>query len=404
MTRTQSIRAPKRHLAPLLALGRHLGLLSVLVGIGTVANFALAALPALAALEMRVAIERDVSRVTIGSSTNAVLRDGSGQVLAEIPAMGALTAEANGGRVTVNRWTAGQVWVEPEGDGFVYIGNKWYRGRTLVVPTSGGITAVNYVDLEEYLYSVVGAEMPASWPLEALKSQAVAARSYALYQRQTGGNAVFDVGNTTSWQVYSGLEKEASSTQRAVRETAGQVLVHDGRIIEAVFHSASGGHTENVEDIWTSYRPYLRAVRDYDQNAPVYQWTETFSADQLRARITGVGNILSLQPERRTNQGRIISMRVVGDAGTRTLSGNEMRQALNLRSTLFEVVPSIPNVASSGNSVPVPTSFQVQGRGFGHGLGLSQWGAREMATQGYNYQQIVSHYYSGANLAVIQVE
>ena len=394
----------QRYLGKFTKLGQQIGLVSLVVGLSTLVQTTLLALPALAALEMRVAIEQDVSRVTIGSSTNAVLKDGSGQVLAQIPAMGALTAESQGGRVKVDQWTASQVWVEPEGDGYVYIGDQWYRGRTLVVPTSSGITAVNYVDLEEYLYSVVGAEMPTSWPLEALKAQAVAARSYALYQRQTSGNAVFDVGDTTSWQVYEGIEEEAASTQQAVQETAGQVLTHEGQIIEAVFHSSSGGHTENVEEVWTSYRPYLRAVQDYDQNAPVYQWTEQFTADQLRARITGVGNILTLQPERTTANGRIISMRVVGDAGTRTLSGNEIRQALNLRSSLFQVTSNSPNVASADGSTPAPTTFIVQGRGFGHGLGLSQWGARELATQGFNYQQIVGHYYTGATLSRIQVE
>lgn len=391
-------------LAAIAAVVRRTAIVSLLASVGSLGTLILAALPAAAALELRVAIEQDVGTVTVGSSTNAVLRDASGRVLAEIPAMGAVTAQADGGRVKVDRWTSSQVWIEPEGDGYVYIGSKWYRGRTLVVPTSGGITAVNYVDLEEYLYSVVGAEMPTSWPLEALKSQAVAARSYALYQRQTSGNEVFDVGDTTSWQVYNGLEEEASSTQQAVQETAGQVLTHNGQIIEAVFHSSSGGHTENVEDVWTSYRPYLRAVQDYDQNAPVYQWTETFTSSQLSARITGVGNVLSLQPERTTNQGRIITMRVIGDSGTRILSGNEIRQALDLRSTLFQVVPNIPDVASASNGVPRPSSFVIQGRGFGHGLGLSQWGARELAAQGYNYQQIVAHYYTGATLARIQVE
>jgi stage II sporulation protein D len=395
---------PQNNFAKFAKFRQQIGVMSLVIGLSTLVQSTLLALPALAALELRVAIEQDVSRVTIGSSTNAVLKDGSGQVLAQIPAMGALSAESQGGRVKVDQWTASQVWVEPEGDGYVYIGDKWYRGRTLVVPTSSGLTAVNYVDLEEYLYSVVGAEMPTSWPLEALKAQAVAARSYALYQRQTSGNAVFDVGDTTSWQVYEGIEEEAASTQQAVQETAGQVLTHEGQIIEAVFHSSSGGHTENVEEVWTSYRPYLRAVQDYDQNAPVYQWTEQFTADQLRARITGVGNILTLQPERTTVNGRIISMRVVGDAGTRTLSGNEIRQALNLRSSLFQVTSNSPNVASANGATPPPTTFIVQGRGFGHGLGLSQWGARELAAQGYNYQQIVGHYYTGATLSRIQVE
>jgi stage II sporulation protein D len=97
--------------------------------------------------------------------------------------------------------------------------------------------------------------MSANWPQEALKAQAVAARSYALYKRSTSGNSVYDVGDTTTWQVYKGLETEAPGTQSAVNATAGQVMTYGGKIILAVFHSSSGGHTENVEDIWTD--PYL---------------------------------------------------------------------------------------------------------------------------------------------------
>jgi stage II sporulation protein D len=367
-----------------------------------------AAAPARADLEMRVAIEQGEDQVVVGSSTPAVIKDGSGQVLAQMPAQGAMTAEAEAGGVAIDRWQAGQVWIEPSDNGYVFIGadtatGKWYRGRTLVVPTSGGLTAVNYVDLEHYLYSVVGAEMPVSWAPEALKAQAVAARSYALFQRQSSANTVFDVGDTTTWQVYGGVNKEASSTISAVEATRGQVLTYNGQIIQAVFHSSSGGYTENVEDVWTQPLPYLRAVQDFDQDAPVYQWAVDFSADQLRQLIPGVGNILSFQPAETTPRGRIVSMRVVGDAGERTLSGSELRQALDLKSTLFTVIPEMGQVASTGNISTAPVAFQVSGRGFGHGLGMSQYGAYGLARQGYTYQQILAHYYTGTTLARIQV-
>jgi stage II sporulation protein D len=391
-------------LARLSQFSQRLGLLSVLVTLATVTDQLKAIAPAFAALDLRVAIEQDVSQVMIGSSTDAVLKDASGRDVADIPAMGALMASANGGQVNVDNRTSSLFWVEPSDDGYVFIGDKWYRGRTLVVATSGGITAVNYVDLEEYLYSVVGGEMPASWPLEALKAQAVAARSYALYQRQTSANAIFDVGDTTAWQVYEGLEDETDSTRQAVSETASQVMIYNGEIIEAVFHSSSGGHTENSEDVWSSALPYLRAVPDFDQSAPVYQWIEEFSASQLRQRITGIGNIISMVPTETTESGRIIQIQITGDQGSRVMSGNELRQALNLKSSLFVAIPQYDNVASASNTTSPPSSFQISGRGFGHGLGMSQWGAYSLAQQGYSYQQIVSYYYTGAQLAQIQVE
>ena len=361
-------------------------------------------LPAQASVELRVAIEDGVNPVTVGSSTRAVVRDSAGKDLGEIAAMNAFVAQPQAGSVAMDRWKAGQIWIEPTGGGYVYIGDRWYRGRTLVVPTSKGLTAVNYVDIEQYLYSVVGGEMSASWPLEALKAQAVAARSYALYRRENTSNDVFDVGDTTTWQVYRGIGDEAASTQQAVNATGGQVLIHKNQIIEAVFHAASGGHTENVENVWLNPLPYLKGVPDFDKGTPGFEWTEEFSREELSGLITGVGNILSMQPEQTTPQGRIISMRVVGDGGTRTISGDTLRDVLNLRSTKFQVLPKYAEATSKAKADKAPIAFTLKGYGFGHGLGLSQWGAYNLALQGRTYDQIVLHYYKNTILAKIQVK
>lgn len=356
------------------------------------------------ALEMRVAIEQDVGEVKVGSSTEATLRDSAGQVLAEIPAMNAVVASAEGGKVAVNQLQTSQLWVEPKReDGYVFIGDRWYRGRTLVVPTSGGITAVNYVDLEQYLYSVVGAEMPASWSTEALKSQAVAARSYALYQRQNGGNEIFDVGDTTRWQVYSGLEKEAPSTRAAVDATKGQVLTYRGQIINAVFHACAGGHTENVEDVWSNPLPYLRGVESPDQDFEQCRWDPvSFTASELSSRLGYNGTIFNVSVQRHPN-GRVIALQINGSAGSMTVEGEDVRDDLGLRSTLFTIDAEQNRVASAGNIDSNPTLFRISGSGNGHGVGLSQYGAYRLAQQNWNYQQILLHYYTGVTLAKIQV-
>lgn len=352
-----------------------------------------------AALELRVAIEREVKQVQVGSSSAATVKNSAGETLGELKAMSGFVAQPQDSTVALSKWQASQIWIEPVDNGLVWIGDRWYRGRVLLVPTSEGLTAVNYVDIEHYLYSVLGGEMPPSWPLEALKAQAVAARSYALYRREKTANKIYDVGDTTTWQVYQGVEDEYVSTQQAVNATAGQVLIHDGKIIEAVFHSSSGGHTENVEDIWTAPLPYLRAVPDFDQKAPVYEWKKTFSGDTLSSLISGIGNILSLTPERTTPRGRIITMKVIGDRGEKVVTGKELRKLLNLKSTLFTITPE-----SAEDENSPPSSFQVVGRGFGHGLGLSQYGANALARRGYNYQQILLHYYSKTSLARIEAE
>jgi stage II sporulation protein D len=356
-----------------------------------------------ASVELRVAVKDGVKQVTVGSSTRAVLRDGSGRSLGEIAPMNAFTAAPKQGRVAIDRWQVGQVWVEPTSGGYTFIGDRWYRGRTLLVPTAKGIAAINYVDLEQYLYSVLGGEMNGNWPPEALKAQAVAARSYALYQRDRARNRIFDVGDTAAWQVYDGVMDESTGTQAAVNATQGQVLTYSGQIIEAVFHSSAGGCTENVEDVWTQSLPYLRSVPDYDRSSPVFQWSRTFSPTELKKHIGGVGNILSLQPEKTTRCGRVLTMQVIGDAGKRLMNGDSLRAALGLKSTLFEVIPQgVSSLSKSKSSLPV--AFQINGRGFGHGLGMSQWGAYALAQQGANYQQILAHYYRNTTLAKIQVQ
>ncbi len=345
--------------------------------------------PAQAAMELRVAIKQGVSQVRVGSSTKALVRDAAGQEVGQLEAMNAFNAQGGGGSVALGKLRSNQLWIEPTNGGHVWIGDRWYRGRTQLLPTSGGLTAVNHVDLEQYLYSVLGAEMSANWPQEALKAQAVAARSYALYKRATAGNTVYDVGTTTKWQVYKGLETEGKGTLLAVDATAGQVMTYGGQVILAVFHASSGGHTENVEDIWTGSYPYLRGVADYDMGAPGFEWAKNFSRSELSSRISGVGNVSSMTAERTTPNGRVITMLIKGDRGTRRISGNDLRNALGLRSTLFVVNPTADG-------------FQLQGRGYGHGLGLSQWGAHNLAERGVKYQQILAHYYQNATLTQMQ--
>jgi stage II sporulation protein D len=358
-------------------------------------------------VDLRVAIEQNVPKVNVGASVNAKVLDGSRRPLGEIQGMNGFTAEfMKGGGISLDRWRAGAIWIEPKDkNGVVWIGNNWYRGRVYVVPTGKGLTAVNYVDLEQYLFSVLGSEMSARWPLEALKAQAVAARSYALHERQYASNGVFDLGNTQGWQVYQGISKEAVSTQQAVLSTSGQVLTHNGNIINAVFHSSAGGCTENVEDVWTRPLPYLRSVQNrFDEGQPNYQWSETVAADRL-SRF-GVGTVQRIEPVERTPVcGRWKRARIIGDQGqSKVVSGEELRTALGLKSTLFQIAAQFPQTASKNDTKTRPSGFVINGRGFGHGLGMSQYGALNMALRGAKYQQILGQYYVKTTLAKIDVQ
>ena len=361
--------------------------------------------PASAALDLRVLIKQGAKEVNVGSSTNAVVRDTSGRALGQIQGMNGFAAHSSGGGVEIDNWKAGGLWIEPTGGGVVWIGDRWYRGRTYLAPAGEGVTAVNYVDLEQYLYSVLGGEMSGNWPQEALKAQAVVARSYALHKRQYSANAVYDLGDTTQWQVYRGVKDESSGTQLAVNATAGQVLTYNQAIIEAVFHSSSGGCTENVEDVWMQPLPYLRSVKDnYDQGAPVFQWSQPVTQSTLSDLAPGVGRVRDVKVDRATPScKRVVTMRLIGEKGSTTISGERLQAALGLKSTFFSIVPQVNQMASKSTRQPEP-GFVINGSGFGHGLGMSQWGAYNMAQQGLSYQQIMSHYYTGVVLAKIEVK
>jgi SpoIID/LytB domain protein len=247
-----------------------------------------------------------------------------------------------------------------------------------------GFHLINYVDLEDYLLSVVPGEMPASWPLEALKAQAIVARSFAM--ARVGGHEAdgYDVKPTTVDQVYNGIVSENSRSNRAVSETAGEVIKHHGNVVTAFFHSASGGCTEVSENVWSRPLPYLKAVPDYDDDSPHFSWSRVFSVpDAQKALATNgksVGTLLALVPVARGVSPRVRWLMAVGTSGTVFVSGELARKAFALPSSSF-------NVAG------VAGSYTFAGRGFGHGLGMSQWGSKKLAEAGYTAGHILTYYY-----------
>jgi stage II sporulation protein D len=335
------------------------------------------------AQQLRVAVAQKVAQINIGTSTTAIVSDGSGHKLGELQPQKGLVAEASNEEIKVGNTQVAELWVKPQKGGYVWIGERWYRGTVRIVPEGKRLLAVNHVDLEQYLYSVLGAEMSTTFPAEALKAQAVAARTYALYRSQSAQKKLFDVDATQSSQVYRGLSSEANTTQAAVNATLGQVMTYQGKPILAAFHSASGGHTENVEDIWTDKVPYLRGVADYDLGTPGNEWNKVISLSDLSKSLK-VSNVKSIEVEKTTQFGSVLNLKVSGDTQA-SIPGKNVRTALQLRSLRFTVTPT-------------PAGFLFKGRGYGHGLGMSQWGAYKLAERGMKYSSILSHYYQGVDL------
>ncbi|HEY9750325.1 MAG TPA: SpoIID/LytB domain-containing protein [Allocoleopsis sp.] len=187
-------------------------------------------------LEIHVAIAVEANSLAIGTSTPGVILDTNGQVLRELPAESAFTAQLDGSGITLNSWQLpSAVFIEPTEGGLVYVGDRWYRGRLLLMVRPSGLLAVNYVLLRDYLYSVVGAEVSPSWPMAALQAQAIAARSYALTYYFKPATDFYHLGDDEQYQVYAGADKEAERTYQAVNETAGEFISYRGGIVESLY-------------------------------------------------------------------------------------------------------------------------------------------------------------------------
>ena len=187
-------------------------------------------------IEIKVAILQNAAGTTLGVSTSASLTDGNGTLLQTLGANQWVWVQPNGASLSVGNWQLPPVvLVQPSNGGFVYIGDRWYRGKVLLVSQGDTLLAVNYVDFEHYLYSVVGSEMHSNAPAEALKAQAIAARSYALVHMIRPASSWYHLGNTQRWQVYKGLASEYNTTQQAVEQTAGQILSYKGGVVESLY-------------------------------------------------------------------------------------------------------------------------------------------------------------------------
>ena len=217
-----------------------------------------------------------------------------------------------------------------------YVGDGLYRGAIEVRVDGGGVTAINELDMDSYLRGVVAGEMPSTWPMEALKSQAVTARTYALATRKTDG--AFDQYPDTRSQVYRGVTGESVRSDAAVGQTSGRVLTYAGEPAVTYYFSTSGGHTENVEFsfVGSLAKPWLVGVPDpYDTRSPYHRWQASFSASRLDRALGAPGAFRRLKVLQRGVSPRVVRAQVVGTRGTRRVTGPQVRAALGLRDTWF---------------------------------------------------------------------
>jgi stage II sporulation protein D len=285
---------------------------------------------------VRVLLTSGAKTLKIGSQQDFSVRDATGVVHDVTAGTYTLTPKlklkVDG--ATAARTLPGPLLFQP---GEAPIGLKHpYRGSLQIDVVNGTLRAINFVGLEQYLYGVVPAEMPYNWHLEALKAQAVVARSYALATRRTGG--AFDLYPDTRSQMYLGIDHERPSTNAAVNATAGKVVLYGGAVAKTYFFSTSGGRTASAEDVWGTPVPYLVSVPDpYDSISPHHDWGPfTFTGAKLARVLKLPGRVVDLQPEL-DSSGRIKTLTVVGTKSTVAVAAADLRRKLALRSTWFSV-------------------------------------------------------------------
>ncbi|MDF2533307.1 MAG: spoIID [Clostridia bacterium] len=261
------------------------------------------------------------------------------------------------------------------------------------------------MDLEEYVLGVLAGEMPSSFQLEALKAQALAARTYTLMKATAfggkgcdahpGADICTDFAHCQAFEDPKSIKYNYDKYKQAVLDTKGEVIVYDDNLIQAVFHSTSGGKTENSEEVWTSKVPYLRSVSsEYEDDSPKLITDREIKVSDFISAMKKIDSKLQLSSKSIQNQVKILDRSEGGritrlSVGGKVLSGSAVRSALGLNSSNF-------NISYQGDTM----KFTVMGNG--HGVGLSQYGADGMAQKGSKYDEIVKHYYQGVEIINIE--
>lgn len=361
----------------------------------------LLAIPALATAgeAVRVLVSEGRARLALAGAGLTVADPSGRQLLAQLPSGGGLhlTLQRKAVLVAETGRSAAVAVAWPGPGALVRLEGRDYRGRVEVYPVDGGLAAVNVVDLEEYVQGVIKDEIPAGWPAEVAKAMAITARTYALYRMEQQAGKLFHVRSTTASQVYGGATGEDPRTTWAVQSTRGQILLFGGRPLPAFYHSCSGGATEDGMDVFgLEFDMVVGGPDPFSRGCPHALWVERRSARQIERDLARaghpVGRVHGFQELLRSRTGRILQIAVLHSRGTLVLSGRHFREALGnelVRSMDFEV-------QGSGET------FTFVGRGWGHGVGLSQWGAKEMADLAYTHRDILKHYYPLATIGQYQ--
>ncbi|MFH1359871.1 MAG: SpoIID/LytB domain-containing protein [Candidatus Omnitrophota bacterium] len=377
--------------------------LSILCALGLLLQIPLAqrsvyGLTNTAASVIRVAILTDISNFDCAIQGGYKLTDQHNNILSEErKALKDSTVEFTSKSIMIAEKEYSLDWIniQPTKDASIYVNRRRFRGSLSIIRTQDhqGIV-VNTVDLEDYIKGVLYHEISHRWPMEAMKAQAVAARTYALYQKNINKNKTFDVRSDIYSQVYGGRHAERYRTNIAVNRTKGLVMTYQGKIIPAYYHATCAGHTEDASNLWKGDWPCLKGVVcPYCRQSPHFSWKKNIQLKEIQEKLNAAGYALWLIKDieilERNKSGRIDKLLITTrDNKTLEMEGKTFRDIIG------------PNIIKSNNYQTIPKGYYMDfsGKGWGHGVGLCQWGVNFMARERYSYDKILKFYYPGVDI------
>ncbi|MBU2541543.1 MAG: SpoIID/LytB domain-containing protein [Candidatus Omnitrophica bacterium] len=350
-----------------------------------------------AASFVRVAVFKDASKLTldVDASFRITTVEDDLELLKLDKASGLLIETIDKGfNIGSNNIGKERIEITRDDDGFISINDRLFRGRLrFIKKDASNFFVVNYIELEDYIRGVLYHEISHLWPEESIKAQAVVVRTFALSKMHDNRLKEYDLTNDTYSQVYGGRTSERWRTNKGVDATGGEVLKLDGKIFPTYYHAACGGHTEDVSNLWDVDIASLKGVTcPYCADSPHFKWDIYIDFKRLQEKLNAaglrVGKIESIEIVERSLSNRVLKLKIISATDTIEISGKALREILGpkiLRSTNFQI-------ESSGDFV------LFKGFGWGHGVGLCQWGAYFMGKQGHDYRQILEYYYHGAKI------
>lgn len=274
--------------------------------------------------------------------------------------------------------------------GDLLVAGSHYTGNIEVWKGDRGLYLINELPVEKYVKEVVMAEVGSNWEIEALKVQAVLSRTYGLYRKKLNRNPLFHITSSVLHQAYNGNGSDARVSY-AVEETAGEVLTYNGKPIEPFYHSTCGGMTEDPQEVFGISYPYLKPVKGHCESSPYWVWERRIPLAEIE-KVLNISGIKELTVKSYTSTRRVKELTVVHSAGMTTVKATDLRKLLGwsrLPSTNFSLKKD-------------EDSMIFEGKGYGHGVGLCQWSALQMAREGKNYKEILAYFYPGTTIQLYE--